>query len=150
MKTSVINNFNIYRATVKDLPSLVSLRMELLKELGEIKTTEETDVLKKVTWNYLQEALANDQFISYLASKNDEVVSTSGMILFKRPPSLVNLKGIEAFILNMYTVPKFRGNGLASHLLECCINESKKFGVGRIWLYASQVGEPLYAKMGFV
>ncbi|WP_256218372.1 GNAT family N-acetyltransferase [Bacillus sp. MUM 116] len=49
----------------------------------------------------------------------------------------------------MYTVPEYRGKGLAKRLLENCIDESKKSGVKRIWLHASEDGEPLYRKMGF-
>lgn len=71
------------------------------------------------------------------------------MVLFKRPPYLENLQGIEAYILNMYTVPKYRGKGLARKLLEQCIEESRKSEVKRIWLLASKDGEPLYKKMGF-
>lgn len=60
-----------------------------------------------------------------------------------------NLKGLEAYILNMYTIPQYRGKGLARKLLENCIEECKKIGVKRIWLHASDDGTPLYKKMGF-
>lgn len=71
------------------------------------------------------------------------------MVLFKRPPYLENLKGIEAYILSMYTLPEYRGNGVARRLLELCIDEARKNGVKRIWLHASEEGKHLYKKMGF-
>lgn len=40
-----------------------------------------------------------------------------------------NLQGIEAYFLNMYTVPEYRGKGFARRLLELCINESKKMAL---------------------
>ncbi|KYG36762.1 acetyltransferase [Bacillus gaemokensis] len=60
-----------------------------------------------------------------------------------------NLEGKEAYILNMYTLPEYRGNGLAKKLLQHCIKECKENGVKRIWLHSSKDGELLYKKMGF-
>ncbi|WP_439743805.1 GNAT family N-acetyltransferase [Bacillus pseudomycoides] len=54
-----------------------------------------------------------------------------------------------AYILNMYTLPEYRGNGLAEKLLEHCIEECEENGVKRIWLHPSKDGELLYKKMGF-
>jgi len=56
---------------------------------------------------------------------------------------------MEAYILNMYTVPEHRGNGLGRRILENTTEESKLFGVKRIWLHASEDGKYLYEKMGF-
>ncbi|ATP40901.1 hypothetical protein CSE16_13055 [Solibacillus sp. R5-41] len=69
------------------------------------------------------------------------------MPLTQRPPYLENLEGIEAYILNMYTLPAFRGYGLAKVLLIHCIDESRERGVKPIWLQASESGAPLYKKM---
>lgn len=49
----------------------------------------------------------------------------------------------------MYTLPKYRGHGIAKKLLEYCLEECKENGVKRIWLHSSKDGEPLYKKIGF-
>lgn len=141
--------FNFIKVTIEHIDTIISLRLALLKELDELSSPQEEQLMETATREYLQTALLNHEFISYMAETNGEPVSISGMVLFKRPPYLENLQGIEAYILNMYTVPKFRGKGLAKRLLEECIDESKKSGVKRIWLHASEDGEPLYKKMGF-
>jgi ribosomal protein S18 acetylase RimI-like enzyme len=141
--------FNLIKVTSEHIENIISLRLALLKELGELNSPHDEHLIETSTKDYLQTALSNE-FISYMAEKNGEPVSISGLVLFKRPPYLENLKGIEAYILNMYTVPQYRGNGLAGRLLEQCIEESKKVGVKRIWLHASKDGEQLYRKMGFV
>ncbi|QTL52644.1 GNAT family N-acetyltransferase [Priestia aryabhattai] len=76
-------------------------------------------------------------------------MSVSGVSFFKRPPYLENLEGIEAYILNMYTLPNHRSQGLARQLLEKCIEECKKRNVKRILLHASKDGESLYKSMEF-
>jgi ribosomal protein S18 acetylase RimI-like enzyme len=151
MKGMLILNvpFEIRRATVQDIEEIVKLRLELFKELGEVRSGQEEALILTATREYLEEALFNNEFISYLAFANHQVISVSGMVLFKRPPYLENLQGLEAYILNMYTLPPYRGKGLARKLLENCIEECKKIGVKRIWLYASYDGIPLYEKMGF-
>ncbi|MGG0288901.1 GNAT family N-acetyltransferase [Peribacillus butanolivorans] len=55
----------------------------------------------------------------------------------------------EAYILNMYTIPEYRGKGLAKRMLKKCIDESRNSGVKRVWLHASKDGKHLYKKMGF-
>jgi ribosomal protein S18 acetylase RimI-like enzyme len=151
MKGMLILNvpFEIRRATVQDIEEIVKLRLELFKELGEARSEQEGSLILTATRNYLEEALSNNEFISYLALENHYVISVSGMVLFKRPPYLENLKGLEAYILNIYTLPPYRGKGLARKLLENCIEECKKIGVKRIWLHASYDGIPLYKKMRF-
>lgn len=141
--------FNFYKASIKDLDDIIRLRLALLKEGGEIKTAQEEELVRTATKEYLQEAFSNNEFISYIAEKNGVAVSVSGMVLFKRPPYLENLKGVEAYILNMYTLPENRGNRLARRLLELCIEEARKSGVKRIWLHATEERKHLYKKMGF-
>jgi ribosomal protein S18 acetylase RimI-like enzyme len=140
---------NFIKVSFEHIDNIISLRLALLKELGELNSSQDELIMETSTREYLQKVLSNNEFISYMAEMNGEPVSISGMVLFKRPPYLENLQGIEAYILNMYTVPEYRGKGLAKRLLENCIEESKKSGVKRIWLHASEDGEPLYRKMGF-
>lgn len=141
--------FNFIKVSLEHIDKIISLRLALLKELGELNSPQEEQLLATSTRGYLQKALLNNEFISYMAETNGIPVSISGMVIFKRPPYLENLQGIEAYILNMYTVPEYRGKGFAKKLLENCIDESKKSGVKRIWLHASEDGEHLYKRMGF-
>jgi ribosomal protein S18 acetylase RimI-like enzyme len=141
--------FTFTKVSIEQIEKILSLRLALLKELGELNSSKEEYLMETSTREYLQTAISNNEFISYMAEKNGEPISISGMVLFKRPPYLENLQGIEAYILNMYTIPKYRGNNLARKLLVQCINESKIRGVKRIWLHTSKDGEPLYKKMGF-
>ncbi|TCL49670.1 ribosomal protein S18 acetylase RimI-like enzyme [Thermolongibacillus altinsuensis] len=141
--------FEIRKATIQDIEEIVRLRLELFKELGEVQSVQEEALAITATRKYLEEALSNNEFISFLALSNHHVISISGMVLFKRPPYLENLNGLEAYILNMYTIPEYRGKGLARTLLQNCIEECKKIGVKRIWLHASNDGMPLYKSMGF-
>jgi GNAT superfamily N-acetyltransferase len=78
------------------------------------------------------------------------MVATGGLIFFQKPPSERNLTGLEAYILNMYTVPAWRGQGIATRLLQTLITSAKQRQAHRIWMYATQDGRPLYERAGFV
>jgi len=141
--------YSIDKASVSDIKGITKLRVALLKKVDGIQTKEEEAKIISATKNYLETEIPNHNFVSYIAKNDEEVVSVSGVSFFKRPPYLENLQGVEAYILNMYTLPNHRSQGLARQLLEKCIEECKKRNVKRIWLHASKDGEPLYKSMGF-
>ncbi|MED4292223.1 GNAT family N-acetyltransferase [Priestia megaterium] len=141
--------YSVDKASVLDINEIIRLRVALLKEVDEIQSEEEENKIVNATKSYLETEIANNNFVSYIAKSNEKVVSVSGVSFFKRPPYLENLQGTEAYILNMYTLPNHRNQGLARQLLEKCIKECKKRNVKRVWLHASKDGEPLYKSMGF-
>ncbi|MEX3623283.1 GNAT family N-acetyltransferase [Viridibacillus arvi] len=141
--------YKIYKVSIENIESVISLCLALLKELGEIKSHEEELIIVKSTREYLEKALVNKEFKSYVAEINEEVMSIGSLIIFRRPPYLENLQGIAAYILNMYTVSEHRGNGFGRRILENNTEESKLNGAKRIWLHASEDGKYLYEKMGY-
>lgn len=65
------------------------------------------------------------------------------------PPSYSNPTGIRGYILNMYTAPESRGQGLAKQLVERILAEAQERNVHHLFLIASPMGKPLYKKIGF-
>ena len=56
----------------------------------------------------------------------------------------------KAYIMNMYTAPAYRRQGIAFHTLDLLVKDAKKQGVSQIALEATDMGRPLYEKYGFV
>lgn len=65
-------------------------------------------------------------------------------------PTYHNPTGKKAYIMNMYTAPEYRRQGIAFHILDLLVNAAKKQGVSQIALEATDMGRPLYEKYGFV
>jgi GNAT superfamily N-acetyltransferase len=139
---------SIRRATLHDIEMLVDLRLMLLQDMGHL--TEMLAELRPATHEYLLEALPAETFLVWVAEASGQIVATSGLIFFHKPPSERNLSGIEAYILNMYTLPEWRGQGIATALLDTMMAFIKQTKAHRVWLYATQDGRPLYEKTGFV
>jgi len=140
----------IRRATQADIPALVSLRMGLFCEVGELSDPLADLDLWQATSAYFSTTQADDSARSWVAEVGDEVVASGTLALFVRPPYPGNLSGREAYLLNMYTLPAYRKQGMASALLDAMVAHASAEQLGKVWLHASEQGRPLYERMGFV
>lgn len=141
--------FEIRRAKHSDSENLAELRIALLQEVGNIKNKDEMEIVREANKQYYEEYLNNGNYISFIAEYEGKVIGTIGLIMITRPPYLHNLSGIDGYIMNVYTTPHNRGKGVATALLDHCIEFATSNNVGRMILNASVEGRPVYEKRGF-
>jgi GNAT superfamily N-acetyltransferase len=55
----------------------------------------------------------------------------------------------EPYILSMYTEPRSRGKGHAGAIVKVLLDWATARGYGAAFLHASDMGRPIYEKMGF-
>jgi GNAT superfamily N-acetyltransferase len=144
--------FLIRRAALTDVAALVELRVAFLEEVarrqvGRLEVPSST--LREVTYQYFLDRMPGGDFLAWLAETEERIVGTSGLVFFQRPPTLRSLSGLDAYVMNMYTVPEWRGIGVASALLQQTIDHARAMGAKRIWLHATEDGRRLYEKAGF-
>ena len=134
-------------ATAGDVGALVSLRAAFLAEVAGADQSDERllDALR----GYFREAVPAGELVAYVAEAAGEVVATGGLVFHQHPPSARNPGGREGYIMNMYTVPPWRGRGLGSRVLHLLVGHARRSGCGRVSLHALPKGRPLYAKAGF-
>ena len=140
----------IRQADMADIPALVSLRMGLFCEVGELAEPLADLDLWQATSAYFSAGQADGSARSWVAEVEGEVVASGTLALFVRPPYPGNLSGREAYLLNMYTLPAYRKQGMASALLDAMVAHARAEQLGKVWLHASEQGRPLYERMGFV
>lgn len=140
----------IYRkATVNDLKDLVILRIKFLVDrFGKLDKQVKSNLEKKLK-KYFKENIINNQFIAWIAEEDNKIIATSGLSFYQVPPSLKNLSGKVAYIMNMYTIPKYRKQGIASKLFDNIVKEAKALGFKKISLAASPEGISIYKNYGF-
>ncbi len=148
MERDIKMEWLIRKATYSDVNTITELRIELLMAVGDVNEGNRSKVFS-ANHNYFKEKLSTGGYTAWIAEVKGKIVAISGLVFFERPPQAENIGGLEAYIMNMYTIPEYRGYGIAQSLLEKCISDCNRLGVGRIWLHSSQEGYQLYKKMGF-
>lgn len=139
----------IRRATLDDLDALVHLRVALMREMGAVAAAEEAPLAEAVR-RYLLLELPAGRFLAWVAADGSAApVACGGLVFLQKPPSPQNHSGREAYIMNMYTEPTWRGHGLAASIFGAIVAHARAAGAGLIRLNATESGRPLYERAGF-
>lgn len=88
--------------------------------------------------------------MAYLIFDEDTFVGAGGISYFQVMPTYHNPIGKKAYIMNMYTNPHYRRQGIALKTLELLVADAKEKGIMAISLEATDMGRPLYEKYGFI
>jgi GNAT superfamily N-acetyltransferase len=134
-------------AMTSDVAVLVELRLAFLREVANADPNDAA--LREELTRYFASALLASEFMACVAEADQRIVATSGLVFHHHPPSAKNLEGREAYIMNMYTVPAWRGQGIASKLLRNLIDLARAAGCKRVALHELPGAGQIYQKAGF-
>lgn len=132
-------------ASVDDMELLIDLRKRLLIEEGQHISSNIDEQLT----GFFENQFKSSQFVQWLIQEGDHIIATGAIQFISFPPSYFNPTGIRGYILNMYTRPESRGQGLAKKLMDRLIEEAQAKNVHHLFLISSPMGKPLYKKIGF-
>lgn len=141
--------FEIKEAQLSDVDRVVEMRMEMLYEVGKIQQEGGTEKLKARTRDFFIKTFQTGEFQVLMAVEDGKIVATSGIQFMERPPIYENIDGIEAHIMNVYTLPDHRGSGIATALMNEIISHAREKKAGRILLHAIGNDKRIYEKLGF-
>jgi len=142
------DNLVFRRATLGDIAELIKFKLALLDELNEDDKSN-LEKLKLELKKFFTEYIGSDDFVSWIVEYEGEIISTSGLILWKVPPRYDCLHGRYGYICNMYTVPKARKNGISTELIKKLIEEAKILNIDILNLHATKDGIKMYRRFGF-
>lgn len=137
------------KATIEDIDELVRTRIMVLRAANKLSDDEDMSVVETQSRGYYERALESGEHIAYLVYDNDEFVGAGGVSFYQVMPTYHNSTGKKAYIMNMYTAPKYRRQGIAFHTLDLLVKEAREQGISQIALEATDMGLPLYEKYGF-
>lgn len=140
---------NYKRATIEDLEILTETRIEVLRAANQLSNDVDMSEVKKQSYAYYKKSLENDTHLAFLIFNDEKFVGAGGISYFQVMPTYHNPTGKKAYIMNMYTTPNYRRQGIAFKTLDLLVADAKAKGVTAISLEATDMGRPLYEKYGF-
>jgi GNAT superfamily N-acetyltransferase len=128
---------------------LTKYRMAYLTEMQGEQSSEYQKKLSQELTMFFKDALAEKRFFAYMAELKGEILSFGAMVIKKIPGDFNQSFYLEGDILNMYTIPQARRQGISALILQQLIDEARKRGISKISLHTTKDGEKLYRKFGF-
>lgn len=146
---SVSKYINWKKATIEDIEELVRTRITVLRAANKLADDVDMSVVEKESYEYYKRTLETGEHITYLVYDNGTFIGAGGVSIYQVMPTYHNPSGKKAYIMNMYTAPKYRRQGIAFHTLDLLVKDAREHGITQIALEATDMGRPLYEKFGF-
>jgi predicted acetyltransferase len=146
----MMNNITYHKATLHDIQTLVDYRVLFMLELAGTQSDAIIQSLQSQMTAYFSKSIADNTCISFIATCDNKIAGIGSVVLREQPGNFKNPSGKWAYIMNMYTVPEYRRNGICKAILALLMEEGKKYGVTAFELHATAEGEKVYTQEGFV
>ena len=143
-------NYEYKKATIVDIDELIRTRIIVLRAANNLSDDVDMSVVEKESYEYYKRALETGEHIAYLVYDKENFIGAGGVSFYQVMPTYHNPTGKKAYIMNMYTAPEYRRQGIAINTLDLLVKDARKQGVTQIALEATDMGRPLYEKYGFV
>lgn len=140
----------IKRAAPGDLEMLMKWRMEVLREVFSVPADQPMDELDRENRRYYERMLQNGGHIACFACVDGEAAGCGGICIYEEMPSPDNPCGKCAYLMNIYTRPRFRRQGVGEAVVRWLAGQASQLGISKIYLESSEAGLGLYKRLGFV
>jgi GNAT superfamily N-acetyltransferase len=138
----------VRRATQEDLPVVLHHRQAMFRDMGY--SEEQLAPMMRSAGPYFAEGFADGTYHGwFLETSAGEIVSGAGITILRYHPGPRDPAPSRAWVVNVYTEPDHRRQGLARQLMEELVAWCRAEGFRWLYLHASQFGRPLYESMGF-
>ena len=137
------------KADTEDLDLLVQTRIEVLRAANRLSDDADMREVGEQSRLYYRQSLRDGSHTAFLVFDGERFAGAGGISYYQVMPTYHNPSGRKAYIMNMYTRPEYRRQGIAYRTLDLLVRDARARGVRAISLEATEMGRPLYEKYGF-
>lgn len=132
--------------TAEDIDLLMESRLVMLREVNNLP--EDYEYSEELV-NSSKDYFLNGDQTTVLALDDGKIAGCASMSYFTIMPTFSHPTGKRAHLMNVYTDPSYRGQGIAKKMVNMLIEDSWSKGATEISLDATVMGRPLYERLGF-
>jgi GNAT superfamily N-acetyltransferase len=147
----MINKENVTVRLVgeKDIPAMTANRLAYLTEMQGERSPEYMQNLERELAAYFRLYIESGSFFALVAESEGQILGYGAMVLRSVPGDLNKPSYLEGDILNMYTLPHARRQGVGTIILKKLLDKAGSLGLSKVGLHTSADGEHLYRNNGF-
>ena len=159
MSTNLVETITLRPASLKDAATIVAHRRAMFRDQGYRDQSYRDqgfcddsvlDAMAAKFHPWVQAKMNADEYLAWFAvTAKGSVVAGVGLWLMEWPPHVIGSSPRRGYILNVFTEPEFRRQGLARKLTETALAWCRTNGIDVAVLHASIDGRPLYQSLGF-
>jgi len=145
-----MSDTTIRPAMAADLDTILYHRRRMFEDMGYADPAGQVGMLA-ISSPMIEQGLADGNYRGWLAeTAAGEVVAGGGVIFLAFHPNPADPRPRRAWVVNVFTEPAHRQQGLARRLMETIVAWCAAEGLSNLYLHASAEGRALYEDMGFV
>lgn len=138
----------IRQAVNSDLDALFANRLEFIMDMINHEGTI-SEEFQKNTYEHLKKHMEDGSLAAWIAVEQGEIISSAFISYYQTIPARSNPSGKSGYVQNVFTKPEYRRQGIATQLLTRMLQDARDRNVGKVYLNASDMGKPVYQKLGF-
>ena len=139
--------FVIRPAAIEEAPIVAAQRRAMFSDMGY---RDGLDGMEEAFSPWVREKMTAGEYLGWFAvAENGAIAAGAGLWLMDWPPHMVGPGTRRGNILNVYTGPEYRRQGLARRLTETAVEWCRVHAIATVILHASDQGRDLYRSLGF-
>ncbi|MBP0966987.1 MAG: GNAT family N-acetyltransferase [Oscillospiraceae bacterium] len=142
-------SIQIRLAVPADIPQLCKLRLAYFDEEFGTLPADKTAAIKAHLPAYFTAHLGRDCIAAAAEAEDGTLVSNALLTVIEKPANPFFPCGRSGYVLGVFTEPEYRGQGLATQIMTLILQEAKRLQLDTVTLSASDMGKPIYEKLGF-
>jgi len=138
----------ITRATAENTDTIAAQRRAMFVDMG-YRDQALLDGMCTGFRAWVRPRLASGEYLAWFVTEHGEAVSGLGLWLMDWPPHVIGPGSPRGNILNVYTRPESRRQGMARALMSVALEWCRENRIASVILHASPEGKALYEAFGF-
>ena len=142
--------FSIRETSPEDLEEILLHRRMMFYDMG-YRDESILDRLVNSSRPCIRRYLEEKTYRGWFAVAGERVAAGAGVLITELVSGPLSPEQTRRpYVLNVYTYPEFRKQGLARQLMQTAIQWCRSEGFKILWLHASEYGRPMYESLGFM